>query len=97
MLDQHALAGVGNLLADEVLWQAAVDPRVRSDEIDDDTARILHRELGKGIRRAIRKGGVQTGEIIAFRAKEARCPRCGGEMVRGTIGGRTTWWCSAEQ
>jgi formamidopyrimidine-DNA glycosylase len=25
------------------------------------------------------------------------CPRCGAEMVHGTVGGRSTWWCSREQ
>jgi formamidopyrimidine-DNA glycosylase len=35
--------------------------------------------------------------IVAFRKDDAHCPRCGASMERGTVGGRTTWWCSREQ
>ena len=34
LLDQHAVAGIGNLLADEVLWQAAIAPERPADELD---------------------------------------------------------------
>ena len=36
LLDQHALAGVGNLLADEALWQAAIGPARPADDLDRD-------------------------------------------------------------
>ncbi len=97
LLDQSVVAGIGNLLADEVLWQAAVDPRARAGDLSKETLTTLHHELRKAIRSAIRKGGVHTGEIIPFRKADAHCPRCGAEMRRATVGGRTTWWCSREQ
>jgi formamidopyrimidine-DNA glycosylase len=97
LLDQAVVAGIGNLLADEVLWQAAVDPRARAGELSKETLTTLHRELRKAIRSAIRQGGVHTGEVIPFRKADAHCPRCGAEMRRATVGGRTTWWCSREQ
>lgn len=97
IMDQHAVAGVGNLLADEALWQAELGPARPSDELSKDELTTLHRELRKAIRAAIKKGGVHTGKIIPFRKKGAHCPRCGAEMVRSTVGGRTTWSCSREQ
>jgi formamidopyrimidine-DNA glycosylase len=97
LLDQHALAGVGNLLADEALWQAAVPPDVPADELDRDRATTLHRKLRAAIRHAIKQGGVHTGEIIAHRKAGDHCPRCGAPMRRATVGGRTTWFCSREQ
>lgn len=97
LLDQSTLAGVGNLLADEVLWQAAVDPRRPAGDLGRDELTLLHRELGKAVRAAIRKGGVHTGEVIEHRHAGGHCPRCGAVMSRGTVGGRTTWWCSEEQ
>ncbi|MEO5708415.1 MAG: DNA-formamidopyrimidine glycosylase family protein [Nocardioidaceae bacterium] len=97
LLDQSMLAGVGNLLADETLWQAGVDPRRRVDEIGPDELTDLHKALRRATKAAIRKGGVHTGEVIAYRHAGAHCPRCGAEMQRGTVGGRTTWWCPAEQ
>lgn len=97
LLDQNAIAGIGNLLADEVLWRASVDPRLPVGELTHDQLSNLHRELRTAIRRAIAKGGVHTGDIIAFRKQGAHCPRCDAPMKRSTVGGRTTWFCSAEQ
>ncbi len=97
LLDQSVLAGVGNLLADETLWQAEVDPRRRVDTLDRDDLTQLHRILGRCVKAAIRHGGVHTGEVIAHRRTGGHCPRCGAEMATGTVGGRTTWWCPREQ
>ncbi|MHA6618588.1 hypothetical protein [Pseudonocardia sp. DLS-67] len=44
-----------------------------------------------------RPRGAHTGEAISFRKEGAACPRCGAPMEHGRVGGRSTWWCSAEQ
>ncbi len=97
LLDQSVLAGVGNLLADETLWQAGLDPRRRVDTLGADDLTSLHRALRKATRAAIRNGGVHTGDVIAHRSADSHCPRCGSAMARATVGGRTTWFCPAEQ
>lgn len=97
LLDQHAIAGIGNLLADEVLWQAAISPRRPSGELTTDELDGLRRQLRASIRSAIRHGGVHTGEIVRHRRRGEHCPRCGAEMTRATVGSRTTWWCPQEQ
>jgi formamidopyrimidine-DNA glycosylase len=97
LLDQKAIAGVGNLLADEALWQAAVDPRRPADELDRDQLTVLHRKLQVAIRHAIKQGGVHTLEVVPHRKRGGHCPRCGAPMRRATVGGRTTWFCSKEQ
>jgi len=97
LLDQHAIAGVGNLLADETLWQAGISPQRRTGELDIAELDELRRQLRKATRHAIRHGGVHTGEIIRHRRSGEHCPRCGAEMQRATVGGRTTWWCPIEQ
>ncbi|WP_432477975.1 Fpg/Nei family DNA glycosylase [Nocardioides sp. GXQ0305] len=97
LLDQGVVAGVGNLLADETLWQARLDPRRRVDSLDADQLTALHRALRRATRRAIRRGGVHTGELIGHRRPGDHCPRCGGAMERATVGGRTTWFCAVEQ
>ena len=97
LLDQSVIAGVGNLLADETLWQARVSPRRPADQLSADELTALHRALRRATRAAIRGGGVHTGRVIGFRAAGAHCPRCGAVMRRGTVAGRTTWWCSVEQ
>jgi formamidopyrimidine-DNA glycosylase len=97
IIDQSVIAGVGNLLADEALWRARVDPRRSANALSDDELDRLRRELRAAIRTAIRRGGVHTGDVIPARHRGGRCPRCATEMRRATVGGRTTWFCPAEQ
>jgi formamidopyrimidine-DNA glycosylase len=97
IMDQSVIAGVGNLLADEALWQARIDPRRPAGALAEDELDRLRVAIRAATRSAIRRGGVHTGAVIPARRPGAGCPRCGAEMVRATIGGRTTWWCSAEQ
>lgn len=97
LLDQHAIAGIGNLLADQVLWEAGLLPSrtassLRVEELDE-----LRRVLRRSTRAAIRKGGVHTGSVIPHRRPGGHCPRCGAALQRATVGGRTTWWCPDEQ
>ncbi len=97
LMDQSVISGVGNLLADETLWRAGLSPLHPAGELSEAELDHVRRELRATLRAAIRDGGVHTGEIIPFRRAGAHCPRCGAGMVRGTVGGRTTWWCPQEQ
>ncbi len=97
IMDQAVIAGVGNLLADETLWQAKLPPLRPAGSLAPEELDHLRRVLRRATRAAIAQGGVHTGKVIAFRKRDARCPRCSGEMVRAAVGGRTTWWCSVEQ
>jgi formamidopyrimidine-DNA glycosylase len=93
LLDQGAISGVGNLLADQALWQARISPgRSVSDLATEDLDR-LRRELRTAVRSAIRKGGAHTGNFIEARRRDGVCPRDGHRLERGKVGGRTTYWC----
>ena len=97
LLDQHAIAGVGNLLADEILWRAGISPRRRTGSLSEAELDELRRATRRAIRNAIRRGGAHTGELNPEREAGGRCPRCGTELSRARIGGRTTYWCPEHQ
>lgn len=97
LLDQGAIAGVGNLLADQVLWQARIAPRRPTSDLSLDDLDELRRQLRAAVRSAIREGGVHTGSFVPAREREGSCPRCGHPLGRATVGGRTTYWCPACQ
>lgn len=97
LMDQHRLAGVGNLLADEVLWRAGLDPRRPARSLTGPEVRRLHRHLRRVVDDLIARGGSHTGDLMAARVPGGRCPRDGAELTRATVGGRTTWWCPIHQ
>lgn len=93
LLDQRSISGVGNLLADETLWRARLNPGRPAGELSEEELDHLRRVLRAATRDAIRKGGVHTGDFIAHRKRGAACPRCATTLDRATVGGRTTFWC----
>ncbi|QRP50105.1 Fpg/Nei family DNA glycosylase [Amycolatopsis sp. FDAARGOS 1241] len=97
LLDQHAIAGIGNLLADEILWRARVHPALPVDDLGRADVDRLLRATRSAVSAAVKHGGVHTLSLIPFRKPGAQCPRDHAPMARGKVGGRTTWWCSAEQ
>jgi formamidopyrimidine-DNA glycosylase len=97
LLDQGVIAGVGNLLADEILWRARLSPRRAANDLSTEELDRLRRTIRAAMRDAIRKGGAHTGRLNAHRVRGGRCPRCGAELCRATVGGRTTYWCPVEQ
>jgi formamidopyrimidine-DNA glycosylase len=97
LMDQSAIAGVGNLLADEILWRARQHPLRPASDLSDAELDELRRATRATLRDAIRGGGAHTGHINPERRPGGRCPRCGAELQRGRVGGRTTWWCPREQ
>jgi len=97
LLDQSKIAGIGNLLADEILWQARVSPLARVNALSSAQVNRLYRALKSVLESASAKGGAHTGAIIAARHPGGTCPRDGAPMAHGMVGGRSTWWCSREQ
>jgi formamidopyrimidine-DNA glycosylase len=97
LLDQTKIAGIGNLLADEMLWRARIDPRRASTSLSEAELRRLHRQLRTTLSELFARGGSHTGDHMEARSPQGRCPRDGAAMLRATIGGRTTYWCSKHQ
>ena len=100
LLDQHRIAGLGNLLVDEILWRARLRPDTSARKLDDSARAALHRALRQVLRDAIPAGRVpdRSSWLTGARdAPEPRCPRCGTALERGRIGGRTTVWCPSCQ
>jgi formamidopyrimidine-DNA glycosylase len=97
IMDQHRIAGIGNLLADEILWRARIHPaRTVSGLTAAEQSRLL-RATRDAIRTALRDGGVHALPIIPQRRRGGTCPRDHAPMQTGKVDGRTTWWCPAEQ
>lgn len=97
LLDQARLAGIGNLLADEALWRAGIDPAREARSLSPAELRRLHRHLRATVATLIERGGSHTGDLQAERRPGGRCPRDGEPLVRRRVGGRPTWSCPRPQ
>ncbi|HEY0934222.1 MAG TPA: DNA-formamidopyrimidine glycosylase family protein, partial [Trebonia sp.] len=97
IMDQQRIAGIGNLLADEILWRARVHPAQAVSTLTPAEQSRLLRASRDSIRAALHDGGVHTLTVVPYRRRGGTCPRDHAPMRTGKVGGRTTWWCSAEQ
>lgn len=97
LMDQARLAGVGNLIADEVLWRAGLSPQRPAGGLSAPERRRLHRHLARTVDELVNGGGSHTGRLMPVRGAGGMCPRDGTPLVRATVGGRTTWWCPRHQ
>ncbi|MFI5044682.1 MAG: DNA-formamidopyrimidine glycosylase family protein [Acidimicrobiales bacterium] len=97
LLDQHRVAGLGNLLVDETLWRAGLAPTRVAGDLDDAAVRGLAGRIRSTVGLLTRRGGSHTGDLQVERRRGGRCPRCGMELRRDVVGTRTTYWCSTDQ
>lgn len=101
LLDQKALAGVGNLYADEALFQAGIHPRARVDALKPEQWSKLQRALLRVLRTAIERDvgwdRLPRGWLLTRRRERQSCPRCGAPLAQTVVGGRTTYFCPRHQ
>ncbi len=111
LLDQRVIAGIGNIYADEILFDARIHPLTPASSLNKEDAarlwasirRILTRALkakGSTLRDYVdaegRAGSFQRLHRVYDRAGEP-CPRCGRTLERIVVGGRGTTFCPSCQ
>ncbi len=101
LMNQQALAGIGNVYADEILFRARLDPAVPLPQLDERRLAALHeatREVLEGaIDAAADPARIPPDWLLPHRRRGAACPRCGTPLDRRQVAGRTTWRCPACQ
>ena len=103
LLMQERFPGIGNWMADEVLWRAGFHPRAKAGDFSPQAVRKLHSTLREVCRDALRVIGKDWSDppdswLFNHRwEKGGRCPRTRTALVRATIGGRTTCWSPRRQ
>lgn len=98
LMDQSFAAGVGNWIADEVLYQAKIDPRRRANTLSEDEAKCVRAKLKSVVEKAVAADADKSRFPKSWlfhrrwgRNSEAMTAR--GERIEHiTLGGRTTAW-----
>lgn len=105
LLSQRAVAGVGNIYADEALWAARINPKAR--RVGRERAARLHGAIRAVLAQAIEREGTtfrdyqmvngQSGrfadELVAYGRGGLPCPRCGRALRKIVVGQRGTTYC----
>jgi formamidopyrimidine-DNA glycosylase len=107
LLDQTGIAGVGNIYADEALWRAELHPLSPAGSMRTEHAEALRDGVPGALRAGIEGGGASIDDYLDSRgergsmqdeflvhAREGEpCPRCGTEIRRIVLSGRSTYFC----
>jgi formamidopyrimidine-DNA glycosylase len=101
LMDQSFVAGVGNILADEILWQARLHPRGAIETMGKEARLRLYRVMHRVLERASSQYDYMERErswLSHVRGLPgARCLRCGTPLARTVAAGRTTYFCPSCQ
>ena len=108
VLDQKVVAGIGNIYADEILFDARLHPRRKANTLSGEEWTALHAAIRENLAAGIEHRGTtvrlyrdvldRPGEhqnyLRVFEKHGEPCPEgCGGEVVRERVGGRPTHYC----
>ena len=96
LMDQSVIAGLGNLLTDEICWRARLRPTRAVAELEADEIKRLHTAMTQVLRTSVRHGRVPrlSRWLAGVRDDpDPSCPRCGTRLRHARVGGRTSLWC----
>ncbi len=105
LLDQSAIAGIGNVYRAEILWMLKIDPRRKSNELTTEEVEAIWR-----LTRTLLRAGVLDGRILTtkygdpahvldhpkqrtYAYKQRRCARCGNAIDHVKLAGRPCFFC----
>jgi formamidopyrimidine-DNA glycosylase len=107
LLDQTFIAGIGNIYADEALFEAKLLPTRRSETLTAEEIAALHAAIRKVLALGIAREGASISTYVkadgekgdmqnavnVFRRTGQSCYACGGPIERIVLGGRSTHYC----
>ena len=99
LLMQNGFAGIGNWMADEILWRAGVLPGKRTFRLTTDEREAIFKETKYVVQKALATTGNDFSDpptkwlIHQKWKREGVCPKHRTVLRHGIIGGRSTVWC----
>tara|TARA_B100000579_G_scaffold279038_1_gene230857 strand:- start:37 stop:885 length:849 start_codon:yes stop_codon:yes gene_type:complete len=107
LLDQETVAGVGNIYADETLFDSGINPKTESRKLKQHQINRLCKSLVKILTISIGEGGTTFsdfrdlegingnygGQAWVYRRGGKPCKKCGEKILREKVCGRSTHWC----
>ena len=101
LMDQARIAGIGNIYADEILFQARLHPGMAASRLDNAIRRRLFDAVKHVLQTAVDRGAgaedftdrLPKGFLLPERHAGGHCPRCGTQLAIDKRAGRTSYHC----
>jgi formamidopyrimidine-DNA glycosylase len=97
LMNQSVLAGIGNIWADELLFQTHIHPETRINELNESQIRKMFNKMNSILNTAIEKQSndeeLPQNYLTRERNKRGACPVCRTSFERIQVGGRTSYFC----
>ncbi|MDP3726711.1 MAG: DNA-formamidopyrimidine glycosylase [bacterium] len=107
LMDQKKIAGVGNIYANEALFDAGIDPRRKAKKLSNEEIKKLYASILKVLKEGIKYGGSSENAYVdalggrgkmqehfkVYGKDGEKCPKCKGVIKRIALGGRGTFFC----
>jgi len=107
LMNQEVIAGIGNIYADEILWQAKIHPEKNTLSLSEKELEKIYLAIKKILLKALELGGTSTSdyrdiegnkglfekELKVYQKEGQKCPRCGTIIKRKKIAQRNAHFC----
>lgn len=101
LMDQHIMAGIGNIYSDEILFQTRLHPETPANALDEAKRRELFNATQRVLNAAIdcdaNPKKLPNDYLLPHRIDDEVCPSCGEPLTSKEVGGRTAYFCEREQ
>jgi formamidopyrimidine-DNA glycosylase len=97
LMNQSIIAGIGNILSDELLFQCGLRPEIGIPELTDEDLGRLFRTMKRVLKTEVRAESVTCGLPDSYlgphRNEDGRCPKCGTKLLKTKVSGRSCYYC----
>ncbi len=97
LMDQSALAGIGNIYSDEILFQSGISPKTKCKQLKENQLKEIYQIMKKVIRTAIKRKAqpenMPRSFLLAHRDSDQKCPKGHGSLKRMKFSGRSAYVC----
>lgn len=105
LMEQKIMSGVGNIYANDALFDAGIDPRRPASSLSEEEIKKLFASIEKVLKKGLEVGGSSEWQYVNALGQEGgyqkifmvynkkKCQRCGGEITKIKLGGRGTYFC----
>lgn len=101
LMDQSSIAGIGNMYADEIIFQCGIHPKTSTSKLSEKEADCLYEQMMEVLETVIKSkesdSGLPKDYLTGHRNEGDECPKSNGKIEMIKVSGRSTYFCPSCQ